>query len=63
MLGNVTFNYLAIARSLKILDICGIVLCDKTPHFRMAFYCSEHKMHMCTDHAGQHLDMPHLSGG
>ncbi len=27
-----------IARSLKTCDICGIVLCDKTAHFR-AFYC------------------------
>ncbi len=25
-----------IARSLKICDICGIVLCDKTSHFRVA---------------------------
>ncbi len=28
-----------IARSLKTCDICGIVLCDKTAHFRVAFYC------------------------
>ena len=26
-----------IARSLKTRDICGIVLCDKTAHFRVAF--------------------------
>ncbi len=27
-----------IAHSLKTCDICGIVLCDKTAHFRVAFY-------------------------
>ncbi len=27
-----------IARSLKTCDICGIVLCDKMAHFRVAFY-------------------------
>ncbi len=26
-----------IARSLKTCNICGIVLCDKTAHFRVAF--------------------------
>ena len=34
------------ARSLK----SGIVLCDKTPHFRVAFYCPQHKVHLCNDH-------------
>ncbi len=29
---------MSIARSLKTYDICGIVLCDKTAHFRVAFY-------------------------
>ncbi len=29
-----------IARSLKSCDICGIVLCYKTAHFRVAFYCA-----------------------
>ena len=38
-----------IARSLK--NICGIVLCDKTAHFRVAFYCPQHKVHLCNDHA------------
>ncbi len=28
-----------IARSLKTCDICVIVLCDKTAHFRVALYC------------------------
>ena len=59
-----TFNYLAtalvdipavsmeIARSFKMYDICRIVLCDKTAHFRVAFYCAQYKMHLCNDHAG-----------
>ena len=40
-----------IARSLKTWDICGIVLCDKTAHFRWNFYCPQHKVHLCNDHA------------
>ena len=40
-----------IAHSLKAWDICGIVLGDKTAHFRVAFYCSQHKVHLCNDHA------------
>ena len=40
-----------IARSLKTWDICGIELSDKTPHFRVAFYCPQHKVHLCYDHA------------
>ena len=35
-----------IARSLKTSDICGIVLCDKTAHFRVVFYCPQHKVHL-----------------
>ena len=35
------------AHSLKICDICGIVLCDKTEHFRMAFNCGQPKAHPC----------------
>ncbi len=33
-----------IARSLKTCDICGIALCDKTAHFRVAFFvaCLRH---------------------
>jgi hypothetical protein len=30
---------------------CGIVLCDKTAHFKLAFYCPQHKVHLCNDHA------------
>ncbi len=41
-----------IARSLKTCDICGIVLCDKTAHFSVAFY-----LIMLSN---QYLDMPHL---
>ncbi len=40
-----------IARSLKTCDICGIVLCDKTAHFRVAFYCVQPKAHLCNNHA------------
>ncbi len=40
-----------IARSLKTYDICGIVLCDKTAHFRVAFYCGQPKTHLCNNHA------------
>ena len=29
------------ARSLKTCNVCGIVLCDKTEHFRVAFYCGQ----------------------
>ncbi len=39
------------ARSLKTCDICGIVLCDKTAHFRVAFYCGQPKSHLCNNHA------------
>jgi hypothetical protein len=51
MVEKLTFNSLAkalldkpavsmpIARSLKIWDVYGIVLCDKSAHFRVAFYC------------------------
>jgi hypothetical protein len=63
MVEKLTLNYLAtalvdipavsmpIARSLKTWGICGIVLCDKTAHFRVAFYCPQHKVHLCNDHA------------
>ncbi len=47
-----------IACSLKTCNICGIVLCDKTAHFRVAFYCVQPKSHLCNN-----LDMPHLWGG
>ena len=40
-----------IARSLKTWDICGIMLCDKNAHYRVAFYCPQHKVHLCNDHA------------
>ncbi len=35
--------HMSITRSLKICDICGIVLCGKTAHFRVAFYCGQPK--------------------
>ena len=24
--------------------------CDKTAHFRVAFYCPQHEVHLCNDH-------------
>ena len=60
MVEKLTFNSLAtvlgvihvvsmpIARS---LDICGIVLCDKTAHFRVAFYCPQHLVQLNNYHA------------
>ena len=35
----------------KTWEICGIVLCDKTAHFRVAFCLSQHKVHLCNDNA------------
>ena len=46
-----TFLQSAIASTFKTRGICGIVLCDKTAHFRVAFYCLQHKVHLCNDHA------------
>lgn len=39
-----------VAHSLKPQVICGIVLCDKTAHFSMAFYCGQSETHLCNDH-------------
>ena len=49
--GNCSGRYscMPIARSLKTRDICGILLCDKTT--RVNFYCPQHKVHPCNDHA------------
>ncbi len=33
------------------IPICGIVLCDKTAHFRVAYYCGQPKAHLCNNHA------------
>ena len=40
-----------IAHPFKTSYICGIVLFDKTAHFRVVFYCTQHKVHLCNDHA------------
>ncbi len=37
--------------SLKTHDICVIVLCDKTAHVRVVFYCVQSKTHLCNNHA------------
>ena len=57
-----------IARSLKTGVTCGILLCDKTAHFRVAFYCcfivpSTRCTCVMIMLFNQLLDMPHLSGG
>ncbi len=35
----------------NLQNICGIVLCDKTAHFRVVFYCGQPKEHLCNNHA------------
>ena len=59
MVEKLTYNYLPTA----LVDIpaacqlhapskiCGIVLCDRNAHFRVAFCCAPHKVHLCNDHA------------
>ena len=59
MVEKLTLNYLStalvdillvsmpIARSLNTWDVYGILLWDKT----VAFYCPQHKVHLCNDHA------------
>ena len=44
-----TFNYLATT----LVDIPAVSMwhCDKTAHFRVAFYCPQHNVHLCNDHA------------
>jgi hypothetical protein len=37
------------AHSLKTKEFYGIVMCDKTAHFRLAFSYPQHKMHLCID--------------
>ncbi len=49
--GHIHAVSLPIARSLKTCDICGIVLCDKTAQFRVAFYCGQPMAHLCNNHA------------
>ena len=63
MLEKLTFNSLAIAlvdisavsmtiaHALKTWGICDIVLCEKTAHFRVTFYCPQYKVHLYNDHA------------
>ena len=48
---NISAVSMPIARSLKTSDICGIVLCDKTAHFKVASSFPQYKMHLCNDHA------------
>ncbi len=44
-----------IACFLKTCDICGIALCNKTAHFRVAFYCGLLKAHLCNNHSVKEL--------
>ncbi len=46
---DITAVSMPIARSLKTYDICGVMLCDKTAHFRVAFYCGQPKAHLCNN--------------
>ncbi len=50
-----------VARSLKTCDICGIVLCDKTAHFRVAFYCGQSKAHLCNQARTGHWEHREVS--
>jgi len=43
-------------------NLASLELCDKTAHFRVAFYCGQRKAHLCNHAVYQHLDMPHLRG-
>ena len=47
---DISAGSMPIARTLKTRD-CGIVLCDKTADFRVAFSCPQHKVHLCNGHA------------
>ncbi len=40
-----------IARSPQNLQHLWHVLCDKTAHFKVAFYCGQPKAHLCNNHA------------
>jgi hypothetical protein len=55
MVEKLTLNSLATALvdvpAVSTPNICGIVLCDKTAHFKVAFYCPWHNVHLCNDHA------------
>ena len=60
MLEKYILNYLAIAGGHSCSqhanctlpqNICGILLWDKTTHFRLDFYCTQHKVHLFHDHA------------
>ena len=49
MVEKLTFNYLVTA----LVDIPAVSMPNarslKTAHFRVAFYCPQHKMHLCND--------------
>ena len=47
MVEKLTLNSLTTA----LVDIPAVCMCDKTAHFRVAFYCPQHKVHLCNDHA------------
>ncbi len=48
---NISAVSMPITRSLKTCITCVIVLCDKTAHFSVAFYCGQPKAHLCNNHA------------
>ncbi len=49
--GGLSCSSMLIACSFKTCDICCIVLCNKTAHFRVTFYCGQPKAHLCNNHA------------
>ena len=46
MVEKLTLNDLATA----LVDICGIMLSNKTAYFRVAFYCLQNRVHLCNDY-------------
>ena len=55
MVEKLTFNSLTIAVvdiiAVNMLIETSVTLCDKTSYFRVAFYCPQHKVHLCNDDA------------
>ena len=63
-LGDIPAVSMTIAHSLKTGDLCCIVLCDTTSHFRGLFIVPSTRCTcVITMQFNQLLDMPHLSSG
>jgi hypothetical protein len=59
MVEKLTFSSLAAA----LVDICGILLCDKTAYYRMAFYFPTRCTCVMIMFLNHLFDMPHLMDG